>query len=46
MVQGYKGDVVLDGINTALVPLDVLRLVFLYICLAHVSPVAINFKTK
>lgn len=25
MVQGYKGDVVLDGINTALVPLDVLR---------------------
>lgn len=29
MVPGYKGDVVLDGINTALVPLHILRLVCL-----------------
>lgn len=27
MVPGYKGDVVLDGINTAMVPLHILRLV-------------------
>ena len=27
MVPGYKGDVVIDGINTAMVPLHILRLV-------------------